>query len=121
MQDLTHTLLSDQDVQVGFKHQGMDINRSMKVQVRQNLYYIFKEAINNIARHSGASSVEIDLNNSHSEFRMRIADNGSGFDPGSVKGGNGIRNMQMRAERIGAALKIDTDSGVMINLKMKAL
>jgi signal transduction histidine kinase len=99
----------------------MDLKRSMKVQVRQNLYYIFKEAINNIARHSGAGKVEIDLDNSHSEFRMRISDNGSGFDPGSVKGGNGIRNMQMRAERIGADLWIDAGHGVMINLKMKTL
>jgi len=121
MQDLTHSLLSDQDVQVSFKHQGMDINRSMKVMERQNLYYIFKEAIHNIARHAGSSKVEISVENKQAEFRMKIADNGLGFDPESVKGGNGIRNMHMRAARIGATLEIVSENGVMINLKMKAL
>lgn len=121
MQDLTHTLLSDQDVQVSFRHQGMDINRSMKVQVRQNLYYIFKEAIHNIARHAGASKVEISVENVPTEFRMKITDNGLGYDPESIKGGNGIRNMHMRAARIGAVLEIVCDNGVMIGLKMKAI
>ncbi len=121
MQDLTHNLLTDQDIQLSFKHKGMDLRRPMKVQVRQNLYYIFKEAIHNIARHSGADSVEIDIENTHSEFRMLISDNGSGYDPESVKGGNGLRNMQMRAGRIGASLEIVSSSGVRIDLKMKGL
>ncbi|MCK4749747.1 MAG: hypothetical protein KAT15_21980, partial [Bacteroidales bacterium] len=37
MQDLTHSLLSDQDIQVSFKHKGMDVRRPLKVHVRQNL------------------------------------------------------------------------------------
>ena len=121
MQDLTHTLLTDHDIQVSFQHHGMDIKRHMKVQVRQNLYYIFKEAIHNIARHAGASKVEIMVENKPAEFRMRISDNGSGYDPESVKGGNGIRNMHMRAGRIGASLEIVCKGGVMIDLKMKVL
>jgi signal transduction histidine kinase len=121
MQDLIHSLLSDQDIHVSFRHKGMDVRRPLKVHVRQNLYYIFKEAIHNIAKHSGADQVEIEIENTHSGFRMKISDNGSGYDPGSVKGGNGIRNMQMRAGRIGASLKILSVSGVVIVLKMKGL
>jgi signal transduction histidine kinase len=121
MQDLTHSLLSDQDIRVSFKHKGMDVRRPLKVHVRQNLYYIFKEAIHNIAKHSGADQVEIEIENIHSEFRMKISDSGTGYDPGSVKGGNGIRNMRMRAGRINASLEILPVNGVVIVLKMKGL
>jgi signal transduction histidine kinase len=99
----------------------MESRRQLKVQVRQNLYYIFKEAINNIARHSGADRVEIFIDNSDASFRMSISDNGSGFDPESVEAGNGIRNMRMRAKRIGASLDLTSAEGVKINLKMKGL
>jgi len=121
MQDLTHQLFSERDVSVSFLHKGMESKRTIKVQVRQNLYYIFKEALNNIARHSGADRVDISMDNSDARFRMHITDNGTGFDPDRIKGGNGIRNMNMRAERIGASLKISTQEGVKLSLEMKGL
>lgn len=121
MQDLTHTLLSEKEISVAFSHEGMESKRQVKVQVRQNLYYIFKEAINNIAKHSGADRVEIKINNSDASFRMKILDDGSGFDPGSIERGNGIKNMRMRAERIGASLEIASEGGVLIALTMRAL
>jgi signal transduction histidine kinase len=121
MQDLTHTMLSEGDIQVLFTQKGMDRAKPMRVEVRQNLYYIFKEAIHNIARHSGADRVEILIDNSESVFRMEISDNGTGFDSESVKGGNGLKNMRMRAGRIGATLDIKTSNGCVIKLKMKGL
>jgi len=121
MQDLTHHMLSERDISVSFTQKGMDGKRPMRVELRQNLYYIFKEAIHNIARHSGADSVEISLENSISMFRMRISDKGSGFDPDSVREGNGLKNMKMRAARIGAALEISASGGCVIELKMKGL
>jgi ligand-binding sensor domain-containing protein/signal transduction histidine kinase len=121
MQDLTHTMLSEGDIQVLFTQKGMDRAKPMRVEVRQNLYYIFKEAIHNIARHSGADRVEILIDNSESVFRMEISDNGTGFDSESVKGGNGLKNMRMRAGRIGATLDIKTSNGCVIRLKMKGL
>jgi signal transduction histidine kinase len=121
MQDLTHTMLSERDIQVSFTQKGMDRAKPMRVEVRQNLYYIFKEAIHNVARHSGADRVEILIDNSESVFRMEISDNGTGFDPQSVKGGNGLKNMKMRAGRIGAALDIRNGTGCVIRLEMKGL
>jgi signal transduction histidine kinase len=121
MQDLTHTMLSDRDIRVSFLQKGMDSRKAMRVEVRQNLYYIFKEAIHNIARHSGADSVEIALENGDSGFLMLVSDNGGGFDPDTVKGGNGLRNMHMRADRIGAKLTISSPGGTVIELQMKTI
>jgi len=121
MQDLTHTMLSDKDISVSFSQKGMDSRKPLRVEVRQNLYYIFKEAIHNIARHSSADSVEISMGNSDSGFHMLISDNGCGYNPETVKGGNGIKNMKMRALRIGASLEMSTSGGCSIELKMKGL
>ena len=121
MQDLTHNMLSERDISVSFTQKGMDNKRPMRVEVRQNMYYIFKEAVHNIARHSGADRVEIVMDNSLSVFSMLISDNGTGFDPDSVRGGNGLKNMKMRAARIGATLEISASVGCVIELKMKGL
>jgi len=121
MQDLTHNMLSERDISVSFRQKGMDSRRPLRVEVRQNLYYIFKEAIHNIARHSGADAVEIRVENSDHRFQMIVSDNGSGFDSVSVKGGNGLKNMKMRAGRIGAALEISGSGGCLIKLKMNEL
>ena len=121
MQDLTHTMLSERDISVSFRQRGMDSRRPMRVEVRQNLYYIFKEAIHNIARHSGADAVEIRMENGDHGFQMLVSDNGSGFNPSSVKKGSGLKNMKMRADRIGAALEISGSGGCLIELKMNTL
>lgn len=118
MQDLTHNMLSEGDISVSFSQKGMDSRKTMRVELRQNLYYIFKEAIHNIARHSGADTVDIKLENSDTGFVMYIADNGRGFDPDAVKGGNGIKNMKMRADRIGASLLISASEGTLVELRM---
>jgi len=121
MQDLTHSMLSEKDISVSFRHKGMESRKPVRVEVRQNLYYIFKEAIHNIARHSGADNVEIRLDNSDSLFHMHISDNGCGYDPEAIKRGNGLKNMKMRARRIGAVLEMSTSGACVIELKMKGL
>ena len=121
MQDLTHTMLSEKDISVSFKQKGMDSRRPVRVEVRQNLYYIFKEAVHNIARHAEADRVEISIENSDSGFHMVVSDDGCGFDPESIKRGNGLKNMRMRAQRIGASLEMNTTRGCVIELKMKGL
>ncbi|MDF1576524.1 MAG: two-component regulator propeller domain-containing protein [Bacteroidales bacterium] len=119
MQDLTHSMLSERDISVSFMQKGMDSRRALRVEIRQNLYYIFKEAIHNIARHSGADRVDIRIENSDSLFHMVVSDNGAGFDPGTARAGNGLRNMKMRAGRIGASLEISGSGGCLIELRMK--
>jgi signal transduction histidine kinase len=120
-QELTHSMLSERDISVNFTQRGMDSRKALRVELRQNLYYVFKEAIHNVARHSGADQVDIHMENSDSGFRMTIFDNGRGFDPETVIGGNGLKNMLMRAERIGAKLHIESREGTLIQLDMRTI
>jgi ligand-binding sensor domain-containing protein/signal transduction histidine kinase len=119
MRDFAFSVLSLQDIQVKFSSDGLDPEKKIPINYRQNLFLIFKESINNIARHSGATQVAVLLDNTGNEFIMRISDNGHGFDKSSVKSGNGLGNMAMRAKRIGGEITINSGNGVMICLSIK--
>ncbi len=119
MKDLAHNTLTMKDIQVSFQTKGFEKNRKIPVTYRQNIFYIFKEAINNILKHANADEVKIELSLEEKNFIMLIADNGIGFDPNEKKKGNGLKNMKMRADRIGAVLRFRSSDGFSILLKMR--
>jgi two-component system sensor histidine kinase UhpB len=68
------------------------------------LYRIAQEGLTNVARHAGASRVDVDLRRTGSQVVLRISDNGRGLDE-AVEGA-GIRGMRERAILIGADLTL---------------
>jgi len=73
------------------------------------LYRIAQEALNNIAKHSGASRAQVILHCRQAQVTLHIIDNGHGFDMAQASpGGFGLGNMKERANQIGASLKIDS-------------
>jgi ligand-binding sensor domain-containing protein len=74
-----------------------DLKLSMKQ--RRDVYLIFKEAINNMARHSNATHASIRFQSSGDTLTMRIADDGSGFGIPSPDLHNGLKNMHERARQ----------------------
>jgi ligand-binding sensor domain-containing protein/signal transduction histidine kinase len=121
MRDFAYNVLPIRDIAVNFSTEGLDEEKTIPINFRQNIFLIFKECINNAAKHSKANKVTICLNNSINSFEMKIHDDGSGFDPSMVKNGNGLKNMKMRANRLDGILEINANSGVEITLKMKKL
>jgi PAS domain S-box-containing protein len=88
---------------------GEDILRS---DVQVAVYRICQEALNNIAKHAGASRVKIKLQYTAGKVDMHIQDNGRGFDPNlSVPGHYGLSMMNERAEAVGAKLEIMSRPG----------
>ncbi|MCG8374643.1 MAG: hypothetical protein MI700_13960, partial [Balneolales bacterium] len=94
------------------------MENKLPVSVKENLYLIFKEAINNIAKYSNGNQVQLIMQNSNGEFFFRIRDNGK-VSKGPRKSGQGLRNMEMRAQRIGGILDIKVKDGFVITLKGK--
>lgn len=70
------------------------------ISARKNLLLIAKEAMNNIAKHSGASEVRIELRKEGKQLIMEIEDNGRGLDRSTRKGGNGLMHIQQRAREL---------------------
>ncbi len=89
-------------------------------EIRQELFFIFKEAINNVAKHANATEVRVLLENTGKEFRLKVVDNGKGAVlTGFERKGQGLTNLKMRAQRIRANLNIKNEKGFAIELKMK--
>jgi signal transduction histidine kinase len=94
----------------------------LDMQQRKNLYLIFKEAIHNAAKYAACKNVWVDIGLHGSALTIRIKDDGQGFDVSSAKddssfhadgeastgqlGGNGLNNMQRRAEELKGKLTI---------------
>jgi PAS domain S-box-containing protein len=80
------------------------------VDVKVTIYRVIQEALNNVAKHSRASKCQISLTCWESGFILKVADDGQGFDPGSITPDSlGVEIMNERAEDIGALLVIESE------------
>jgi two-component system sensor histidine kinase UhpB len=75
---------------------------------RKNFYLIFKEAVNNIVKYSGATEADISLQATAHLFSLKVSDNGRGFDVTKQCAGSGLKNMQSRASEMNAVLEVDS-------------
>jgi len=122
MRDFLDTVFPSGSIKIDFQTQSMHFDQKIAQELRQNIYLIFKEAVNNAARHSGGSEISIKLINGSGSFLMEIADNGSGFKAkNGASGHHGLENMRMRADRIGGTLIIETENGTHIVFKARSI
>jgi nitrate/nitrite-specific signal transduction histidine kinase len=81
-------------------------------EVKMVFYRVAQEALNNIAKHSGARQVELILECQPGQMDLLIKDDGLGFEPDSIQPGRlGISIMHERASSIGASLKVESQVG----------
>ena len=131
-QDFIHTLFSRMRSFATEILDGKDIacfvhlpeypqNIKLDIRAKREFYLIFKEAINNIIKHSQATEARIDLMHHLGTLHLSIQDNGKGFDLTEISNGNGINNMYNRAKSLGAQLNIETQpgKGTRVSMQMK--
>jgi two-component system, NarL family, sensor histidine kinase UhpB len=76
------------------------------------VYRVAQEALSNVARHSGASAVEVALRRREDGgVELTVADNGRGFAFDESEGGLGIAGMRERALLVGGQLEIESRPG----------
>ena len=91
---------------------GEDIEKfKLPMEVRRNLYLIFKEATNNMVKYSCARRAMFAIRGEKNNLTMIIKDDGIGFNTGYPTDGNGLKNMKQRAKEIGADFIIDSHPG----------
>lgn len=104
-------LLRARNISFRFEYPDQFLSIPITMEVRRNIYLIFKEAVNNIAKHSSATQVDMEVELKEKSIRIGIRDNGLGFNNHSPSRGNGLQNLCSRAEEIGGHLQIDTRPG----------
>ena len=76
------------------------------------LFRVMQEALNNVARYSGAVQVEVSLLAKDDEVKLRVKDRGKGFDPMKLSDGLGLVSMRERLRLVGGKIKISSALGI---------
>lgn len=119
MRRFASDILAARDIEFEFEAPTELDKVSLGANIRREVFAIFKEAVNNIVRHSKASDVFINFEADENYLRLEILDNGRGFDTSQIlsenfspeKGGNGLANMRRRAHDLGGICEISSVSG----------
>jgi signal transduction histidine kinase len=77
------------------------------------LFRVAQESLRNVARHAGASTVEVSLRKVDGGLEMAVRDNGTGFDPvqDRTRHSLGLASMKERVHLLGGELDIDSAPG----------
>ncbi len=85
------------------------------------IFHIVREALTNVATHSGASNASLDICHSDERYIFTVEDNGSGiYKCASIDGHYGLLIMRERAQRIGGEIEIESseDAGTRVQLRL---
>jgi len=108
MRQHAEEVFTSRNIKLAFTAPPTDQNLKLGSDMRRDLLLIFKEAVNNAARHSGCSKVEINCRTSGSSLVLQVADDGGGFDQSEESDGEGLTSMRRRAERLGGTFDLNS-------------
>jgi PAS domain S-box-containing protein len=109
LRHLTHAMSSRTRVPISL---SVDGNCSLPAEVQIALYRIAQEALNNVAKHAGATQAAVELSGQPTWAKLRVTDNGSGFDLLTVLPDRfGLSIMRERATSIGARMEMHSRQG----------
>lgn len=78
---------------------------------RRNIFLCVKETLNNVVKHSGATTVHLELVLNRGNCTITIRDNGRGASLKTKGGGNGLLNMKKRIEETGGRFRFEHREG----------
>lgn len=82
------------------------------------LYRVAQEALTNVARHAGSTTVRLELRVQADAVLLEVSDRGRGFDPRRRREGAGVRGMRERALLVDAELEIDSAPGLGTSVRL---
>jgi PAS domain S-box-containing protein len=109
-----------------------DSDVAVGANLRREVFLIFKEAVNNIVKHSGCASTQVKLQMDGDWLELEVTDDGKGFDStqaveagasaaSDARGGNGIPSMRKRAGEMGGRFDIMSTVGKGTTTRLRVL
>ncbi|MGY3213129.1 tetratricopeptide repeat-containing sensor histidine kinase [Mucilaginibacter sp. HD30] len=83
----------------------------LPMDIRKNVYLIYKESLNNAFKYSSAQNINVNLTKNGGILLLSVVDDGQGFDVATARQGNGLRNIRKRADQAGGKLSIVSRGG----------
>ena len=108
-------------VETKFQHDRTSYPLSKKQELC--LYRVLQESLTNVSKYAKATRVDVSITAMESSFRMRIKDDGEGFDMRCGKGarGTGLLGMEERVEKVGGSFEVRSARGmgteIIVNIK----
>ena len=110
MERFLYEMCSSRNMPCSFEWDGPDTTK-LTMEQRKSLYLIFKEAVNNAVKYSGGDHLAVRLGSDGRKLQLSVHDNGRGFDPQTIKKGNGLDNMMNRAKTLGGNIHLTSKEG----------
>jgi signal transduction histidine kinase len=105
-------MLSSKGIVFSFEN-NLDIKKSQfPMEQRRNIYFTYKEVINNIAKHAEATKATCKLYTKNGNNYIEVTDNGRGFEVEKTFEGNGLKNFKFRSEDEGIRVRVDSELGI---------
>jgi len=121
MNQFASEILEAKNISLDFISDGALSTSRLTMKQRKNLYFFFKEAINNAAKHADAKKISVHIFQKDHHVEMIIKDNGKGFDTSQTFPGNGMNILKKRIEELSGYLIIHSqmNEGTVVSLKFK--
>ncbi len=110
VEKLSKTISIMNDIKINFIHSAY-LEKEGEVELNLVIYRIIQEQFNNILKHSGASEIEIALENKSNRLIVSIKDNGRGFDTRAKRHGIGLKNIKNRTAMYNGIVQILSSPG----------
>jgi ligand-binding sensor domain-containing protein/two-component sensor histidine kinase len=108
MREVAANILEPKNIEYSFRVDEAVNHLKLDMSKRRDVFLIFKEAMNNMAKYSECTKAIIHITAKKNRFIMHIEDNGCGFDETILEDGNGLINMRKRAEGLEGRLIIQS-------------
>lgn len=112
MREFATNALEPKEIDLEFIAEDLVYDVKLNMEARRDFFLVFKEAVNNAAKYSKAGKVEMKIAVHNKVLSLMVKDDGIGFDVAAADGGNGMGNMQKRADAMNGKVRIQSKSGV---------
>ena len=119
MRQHAEEIFTSRDIKLDFNAPDAEQHLKLGVDVRRDLFLVFKESVNNAARHSLCTYVEINLRVEGAWLALEIRDDGIGFDTSIESEGQGLMSMRRRARALGGTLDVTSRAGLGTAVKLR--
>jgi len=108
MRRFADDILGARNIELRFREPDTSLDLKLGVDLRREVFLIFKETINNLVRHSQCTEAEVFLHIAHDRLLLRVSDNGRGLNAATADTGTGLASMRSRAKNLCCTFEISS-------------
>ena len=112
MRRIASELLETKGIDVSFNVSGGVEELQLPMNARKELVLLYKEAVHNASKYSGANTVQVSLHQRNGTLNLSVKDDGRGFDPALHLYGHGLGSMARRAAQLGGRFTLTSAPGM---------